>query len=76
MAVVGKHSTGEGGELRPKGPTGGKASPGRASEGRDPRRDIELTNSVTGMFSDCRWVAAALRQSPHEALAVLRNRMP
>jgi len=28
VAVLAEHSTGEGGELRPKGPTGGKATPG------------------------------------------------
>jgi hypothetical protein len=28
VAVLAEHSTEEGGELRPKGPTGGKATPG------------------------------------------------
>jgi len=31
-AVVAEHSTGEGGEVRPKRPTGGKARPGRVRD--------------------------------------------
>ena len=36
VAVVASHSTVEGGEARPKGPTGGKATSSRVSHGREP----------------------------------------
>jgi len=39
MAVLAEHSTDEGGELRPTGPTGGKATPGITVNWRD-RREI------------------------------------
>jgi len=39
-AVVAKHSTGEGGEARPKRPTGGKARPGRACDWEDRREGL------------------------------------
>ena len=47
-AVVAAQSTGEGGEVRPKRPTGGKAPSGRASAGGRQGRDIELTNPDHG----------------------------
>ena len=52
-AVVAAHSTGEGGEARPKRPTGGKAPSSRASAGRRQGRDIELTNPDHGRPVDC-----------------------
>jgi hypothetical protein len=39
-AVVAEHSTGEGGEVRPKRPTGGKAKPGRARDGEERREGL------------------------------------
>jgi hypothetical protein len=39
-AVVAEHSTGEGGEGRPKRPTGGKARPGRARDWEDRREGL------------------------------------
>jgi hypothetical protein len=39
VAVVAEHSTGEGGEARPKRPTGGKATPGITRSWTD-RREI------------------------------------
>jgi hypothetical protein len=53
VAVVAAHSTAEGGEVRPKRPTGGKAPSGRASAGRRQGRDIELTNPDHGRPVDC-----------------------
>jgi hypothetical protein len=47
MAVVASHSTEEGGEVRPKRPTGGKATSGRACSGPTHERDVVLTNRVT-----------------------------
>jgi hypothetical protein len=52
-AVVAAHSTEEGGEVRPKRPTEGKAPSGRASAGRRQGRDIELTNPDHGKPVDC-----------------------
>ena len=53
VAVVAAHSTGEGGEVRPKRPTGGKAPSGRASTGGRQGRDFELTNPDHGTPVDC-----------------------
>jgi hypothetical protein len=53
VAVVAAHSTGEGGEVRPKRPTGGKAPSGRASAGGRQGRDFELTNPDHGRPVDC-----------------------
>jgi hypothetical protein len=64
VAVVAAHSTGEGGEVRPKRPTGGKAPSGRASAGGRQGRDIELTNPEHGTPGDCGGVAAALSEEP------------
>jgi hypothetical protein len=47
VAVVASHSTVEGGEVRPKRPTGGKATSGRACSGPTHERDSALTNRVT-----------------------------
>ena len=47
VAVVASHSTAEGGEVRPKRPTGGKATSGRACSGPTHERDFALTNRVT-----------------------------
>jgi hypothetical protein len=71
-AVVAAHSTGEGGEVRPKRPTGGKAPSGRASVGRRQGRDIELTNPDYSMPEDCKRVAAALREEPYALIAHVR----
>ena len=53
LAVVVEHSTerpagtdGEGGELRPNGPTEGKATPGTTFAGWKDGRDAELTNRL------------------------------
>jgi hypothetical protein len=64
VAVVAAHRTGERGELRPKGPTGGKALSGRASTGRTQGRDLELTNSDRDRPVDCARAAAALPEEP------------
>ena len=70
VAVVAAQSTGEGGEVRPKGPTGGKAPSGRASAGRRQGRDLELTNPEHRQPVDCRAsrklarAAAALLEEP------------
>ena len=53
VAVVAAHSTGEGGEVRPKRPTGGKAPSGRAFNGQTHERDSALTNRVTRPPLDC-----------------------
>ena len=53
VAVVAAHSTGEGGEVRPKRPTGGKAPSGRASAGGRQGRGVELTNPDHGRPVDC-----------------------
>ena len=53
MAVVAAHSPGESGEVRPKRPTGGKASSGRAFNGQTHERDFALTNRVTRPPLDC-----------------------
>ncbi len=47
MAVVASQSTDEGGEVRPKRPTGGKATSGRACSGLTHERDAALTKRVT-----------------------------
>src|SRR2546425_2419966 len=60
VAVVAAHSTSEGGEVRPKRPTGGKAPSGRASAGGRQGRDIALTNPDHGRPVDCARAAAAL----------------
>jgi hypothetical protein len=65
VAVVAAHSTEEGGEVRPKRPTGGKAPSGRASAGGKQGRDIELINSDHGTPGDCGGVAAALSEEPY-----------
>jgi hypothetical protein len=64
VAVVAAHSTDEGGEVRPKRPTGGKVPSGRASTGGRQGRDIELTNPDNSRPVDCKWVAAALLEEP------------
>jgi hypothetical protein len=43
-AVVAERTTREGGEGRPKRPSGGKARPGRAGAGRTDGKDVEPTN--------------------------------
>ena len=70
VAVVAAHSTEEGGEVRPKRPTGGKAPSGRASAGRRQGRDLELTNPDHGRPVDCGaratcGAAAALPEEPY-----------
>jgi hypothetical protein len=47
MAVVASQSPEEGGEVRPKRPTGGKATSGRACSGLTHERDSALTKRVT-----------------------------
>ena len=70
-AVVAAHSTEEGGEVRPKRPTGGKAPSSRASAGRRQGRDFELTNPDHG-----RPVDGGARVSLHgQPQLCLRNRM-
>jgi hypothetical protein len=77
-AVVAAHSTAEGGEVRPKRPTGGKAPSGRASAGRRQGRDFELTTPDHGTPGDCgaRWVLAwaadALPEEPYALIAHVR----
>ena len=66
VAVVAAHSTEEGGEVRPKRPTGGKATSGRACNGQTHERDSVLTNRVTRPPLDC-------IQGPQKLC--LRNRM-
>ena len=46
----------EGGELRPKGPTEGKAKPGMIHVIGNYRRDIELTNCINETCTYCRTV--------------------
>src|SRR5215510_4690591 len=71
VAVVAAHSTEEGGEVRPKRPTGGKAPSSRASAGRTQGRDFELTNPDHGRPVDC-----GARVSLHgQQWFCLRNRM-
>src|SRR5438128_7000034 len=75
--VVAAHSTGEGGEVRPKRPTGGKAPSGRASAGRRQGRDFELTNPNHRQPVDCRArnlarAAAALLEEPDACIAHVR----
>ena len=70
-AVVAAHSTEEGGEVRPKRPTGGKAPSSRASAGGRQGRDIEITNLDHG-----RPVDGGARVSLHgQQRLCLRNRM-
>ena len=64
-AVVAAPRTEEGGEVRPKRPTGGKAPSGRASAGRRQGRDFVLTNPDNSMPVDC----------GGQQLLCLRNRM-
>ena len=71
VAVVAAHSTDEGGELRPKGPTGGKAPSSRASAGGRQGRDFELTNPDHGRPVDC---GAKVSLHGQQRLC-LRNRM-
>src|SRR5438132_5058008 len=72
VAVVAAHSTGEGGEARPKRPTGGKAPSGRASAGGRQGRDLELTNPDHGRPVDCTRAAAALLEEPDACIAHVR----
>ena len=72
VAVVAAHSTGDGGEPRPKGPTGGKAPSGRASAGGRQGRDIELTNPDHSRPVDCTRAAAALLEEPYALIAHVR----
>jgi hypothetical protein len=77
-AVVAAHSIAEGGEVRPKRSTGGKAPSGRASAGRRQGRDFELTTPDHGTPGDCgaRWVLAwaadALPEEPYALIAHVR----
>ena len=72
MAVVAAHSTGEGGALRPKGPTGGKAPSTRASTGGTQGRDRALTNPDHGKPGDGTRAAAALPEEPDACMAHVR----
>ena len=54
VAVVASYSTEERGEVRPKRPTGGKATSGRAGSGPTHERDFGLTNRVTRPPLHCR----------------------
>ena len=72
VAVLADHSTVEGGEVRPKRPTGGKAPSGRASAGRRQGRDIELTTPDHGTLVDCVRAAAALLEEPDELITHVR----
>ena len=63
-AVVAAQRTEEGGEVRPKRPTGGKAPSGRASAGRSQGRDRERTNPDNRTPVDCERAAAALHEEP------------
>ena len=72
VAVVAVHSTGEGGEGRPKRPTGGKAPSGRASAGGRQGRDIELTNPDHSIPVDCTRAVAALSEEPDASMAHVR----
>ena len=70
-AVVAAHRTAEGGAVRPKRPTGGKAPSSRASAGRRQGRDFELTNPDHG-----RPVDGGARVSLHgQPQLCVRNRM-
>jgi hypothetical protein len=72
-AVVAAQSTGEGGEVWPKRPTGGKAPSGRASAGGGRQgRDIELTNPDNSTPVDCMRAAAALLEEPYACIAHVR----
>jgi len=64
VAVVAASRTGARGELRPKGPTGGKAPSGSAAAGRTQGRDVELTNPDHGRPVDGARAAAALPEDP------------
>jgi len=72
VAVVAAQSTGEGGEVRPKRPTGGKAPSGSASTGGTQGRDIELTNPGHRTPGDCKRAAAALLEEPYACIAHVR----
>ena len=72
VAVVAAHSTGEGGEVWPKRPTGGQAPSGRASAGGTQGRDLELTNPDHGKPGDCTRAAAALLEEPDACIAHVR----
>jgi hypothetical protein len=52
-AVVASYSTDERGEVRPKRPTGGKATSGRACNGQTHESDAALTHRVTRPPWDC-----------------------
>ena len=66
MAVVASQSTGEGGEPRPTGPTGGKATSSRASSGQDTRERLCAHQS-------CHQTPMGLHQGQQRLC--LRNRM-
>jgi hypothetical protein len=72
VAVVASQRTEEGGEVRPKRPTGGKATSGRASAGRRRGRDVDLTNPDHGMPGDGARAAAALPEEPYALVAHVR----
>ena len=70
-AVVATHRIAEGGEVRPKRPTGGKAPSGRACAGRRRGRDRDLTTPDHSMPVDC----GARRSLRGQQRLCLRNRM-
>ena len=71
VAVGAAQSTVEGGAVRPKRPTGGKAPSSSASAGRRQGRDFELTNPDHGRPVDCGARVSLHGQQP----LCLRNRM-
>jgi len=76
MAVVAAHITAgapfgvdrKGGELRPTGPTVGKAKPGITPSGRHYGRNFEFRNHISETPEDCKTGSNVMRQRRVKAL--------
>ena len=67
------HADGEGGEPRPTGPTGGKATPGSTAVGGNDRRDLELTHGLNATAPDGGAGTAPSGDAGHDAGAPERR---
>jgi hypothetical protein len=72
VAVVASPSTGEGGEPRPKGPTGGQATSSRVSHGREPGARRGAHHPGHQHARGLRGVAEALLEEPSACMAPVR----